>query len=145
MWEKKVTKHYKGITPEQVWHVCKDVNSWPSWWMGLKKCELHGEFMKGNTFTLTPSTGPATEVKIVDVQENQLFMNEGKFFGATMNDGLIIEEGEHGTALTTFVKMQGPLRWIWVQLLGKKIIGHAAQSMDQLISIVRDESVTKHH
>ena len=145
MHEKKVTKYYKDVTAKDVWDVCKVVEKWPNWWNGLKSCEINGEFKTGNTFTLTPVRGPATKVLLKNVEEEKSFTNEACFFGAKMNDGLIIEQRDGGVELTTFVRIKGPLAFLWFFLVGRSIISGAQRSMKQLIDLARDHTIIKNH
>jgi len=68
-----VTVRAKGY---DVWAVWVDVNAWKAWDDGIADIRLHGNFVEGNGFTLTPQGGEPVEVTLKTVTQGEEFSDE---------------------------------------------------------------------
>jgi carbon monoxide dehydrogenase subunit G len=63
-------------SPKTVWAVFCDIQGWKNWISGLDSIEMKGPFAKGTVYTFTPAgQGPLTS-RLVEVKENEYFIDE---------------------------------------------------------------------
>jgi hypothetical protein len=62
--------------PETVWALFRDVGGWKTWNAGVISSELDGPFVTGAWFTMTPAGGDALRSQLLDVRENECFVDE---------------------------------------------------------------------
>ncbi len=75
MW---VYQHSIGTTatPEAVWRVWSDVQSWGTWNADIEKIEITGPFAAGSEITMTPAGQDPVRLRIAEATENELFVDE---------------------------------------------------------------------
>jgi len=62
--------------PETVWAFFRDVGGWQTWNAGVVSSELDGPFVTGAWFTMTPAGGDPLRSQLLDVRENECFVDE---------------------------------------------------------------------
>lgn len=60
-------------------------------------------------------------MEIVECTPNRSFTDCTYLFGAKMYDEHMFEETERGLQITTTVRVDGILAWLWVQLVAKNV------------------------
>ncbi|HSB97460.1 MAG TPA: PGDYG domain-containing protein [Spongiibacteraceae bacterium] len=65
-----------SATPEQVWRLFADVEGWKRWNAGIEHIEIFGDFVAGTTFFMQPPGEEGFTSKLIDVQENNFFVDE---------------------------------------------------------------------
>ncbi|MDE3250034.1 MAG: SRPBCC family protein [Bacteroidota bacterium] len=137
MWTKSYSVVTKEITKEQIWNLFADVNQWPAWDKGVEWTQLEGKFEKGNHFMFQPKAGPKLKIRIVEATENKSFTDFTKFPLAKMYGAHSFEETPEGLRLTTTIKVQGPLGFLWRRLVAQKIVDGLPADMEQQIKTAR--------
>jgi len=137
MWDKTFTKIYQNVAKEDIWKLWADVNNWPQWDQDLQYCQLDGDFIAGNSFVLKPKNGPKVEITLTEVEENKKFVNYCSFFGAKMYDAHYLEETQEGVSVTHILSVTGPLAFLWVRLVAKKLFAEIPSQTDNLVELAR--------
>lgn len=137
MWTKSHSVVTKEITKEQIWKLFADVNQWPSWDKGVEWAQLEGKFEAGNHFMFQPKGGPKLKIRIVEATENKRFTDFTKFPLAKMYGEHSFEETPEGLRLTTTMKVQGPLGFLWRRLVAQKIVDGLPADMEQQIKTAK--------
>lgn len=133
MWTKSYTTETKDVTKEQMWKLFADVNNWHTWDQGIEFARLEGKFEKGNHFQLRPKGGPNVKVQLLDVIENQRFLDVTRFPLARMYDDHVFEETENGLRITNTISVRGPLSFLWVRLVAQKIVSNLPTDIQEQI------------
>ena len=63
-------------TPEAIWGLFRDVPGWTAWNAGIERVELDGPFAEGTWFTMKPPGQDAFVSTLVEVRENERFVDE---------------------------------------------------------------------
>lgn len=137
MWKRVFSKEYSNISQEVLWKRLTDINSWPTWHAGLEYCHFSGPFEAGNHFVLKPKgMGPVT-ITLTDVNAPHSFTDCTPFFGAKMYDTHTIEQVPNGVRIVNTLVVTGPLKWLWVFLVARKVAGTIETKTDALIALAR--------
>ncbi|CAN5407870.1 hypothetical protein BH10PSE19_BH10PSE19_03620 [soil metagenome] len=139
MWIKSYSKVYSGIKREDIWRIWADVNNWPKWDKELEFCKMESDFTKGSQFILKPIGGPKVKITLSEVVINRKFTDYCKFLGATMQDAHELEETLDGLRITNTITVTGPLSFIWVTLVAKKVANSVPKQMETLVDFARIE------
>lgn len=75
MWELEHSVH-APVSPERVWALWTDVPGWPAWNPGVARAELDGPVAEGATGTVRAAGGPASTLKIVEIEPDRRFVTE---------------------------------------------------------------------
>ena len=121
MWTKTHSVVTKEVTKEQMWKLFADVNNWHTWDTGIEYAKMEGRFEKGNHFELKPKGGPKVKIKLVEAVENKKFVDFTKFPLAKMYGEHTFEETPQGLKITTTMRVEGALSFLWVKLVAKNI------------------------
>ena len=122
MWTKTYSVTTKEVTKEQIWKLFADVNNWHTWDNGIEFAKLEGRFEKGNYFMLRPKGGPNVKVELIETIENRKFTDVTKFPLAKMYDEHLFEETSEGLKISNTISVKGPLGFLWVKLVARKIV-----------------------
>ncbi|MBC6112904.1 SRPBCC family protein [Pedobacter fastidiosus] len=138
MWSKSHTILTKEVTKEQMWKLVSDVNKWHTWDNGVEFAELEGKFEKGNHFIFKPKGGPKLKVGIVEATENKSYTDFTTFPLAKMYGEHIFEETPNGLKLTTTMKIEGLLGFLWRKIVAEKIVNALPEDMLQQIRTAKN-------
>jgi hypothetical protein len=133
MWTKSHSIVTKEVTKEQMWKLFSDVNNWHSWDKGIEIAKLEGKFEKGNHFMFQPKGGPKLKIAIIEAVENQKFTDFTKFPLAKMYGEHTFEDTSNGLKITTTMKVEGILRFLWVKIVAQKIVDGLPNDMQDQI------------
>lgn len=122
MWTKSHSVVTTEVTKEQIWKLFANVNRWPEWDKGVVFAQLEGKFEKGNHFMFQPKGGPKLKIGIVEATENRSFTDFTRFPLAKMYGEHRFDEVPEGLRLTTTMRVQGPLGFLWRKLVAQKIV-----------------------
>ncbi len=64
-----------NATPEAIWGILRDVAGWKEWNAGVERAELLGPFAEGTWFTMKPPGEDELRSRLVDVRENERFVD----------------------------------------------------------------------
>lgn len=137
MWIRSHSKIYEGLNKKRIWAIWTDVNNWPHWHGDLDYCKLEGSFSVGNFFMLKPKGIAAVKITLIEIVEGKEFTDCTQFFGAKMYDTHKMEETEAGLVLSNKLVVTGPLKWLRIHLVAKKVADSVPEEMDALASLAR--------
>lgn len=135
MWIKSHSIVTKKATKEQLWKLFIDVNNWPKFNDGIEFSKLEGRFETGNHYTMKPKGGPRIKVILYDVVENKRCLEVTNFPMAKMYYDHVLEDTSQGLKLTNTITMKGPLTFLWVKMMLKKVAESMPLHMEQQIKI----------
>lgn len=133
MWTSTYTTVTRAVTKEQLWKLFADVNNWHTWDEGIEYARMDGNFAKGNQFLLRPKGGPDVKITLVETEENRAFTDLTRFPLAKMYGQHVFEETPDGLKMTTTMTVTGPLAFLWVKLVAKKIANGLPSDMEAQI------------
>ncbi len=137
MWIKTFSKEYQHVTKEAIWNAWADPVHWPQWDTELEYCAVTDSFDKGNQFILKPKGGIEVRLFLSEVLPYFKFTDYCKFLGAVMYDAHEIEDIPGGVRITNTITMKGPLTFLWVTLVAKKLAQGVEKQTDNLVEYAR--------
>ncbi|WP_268846169.1 SRPBCC family protein [Flavobacterium aestivum] len=133
MWTKSHSIVTNKVTKQQMWNLFADVNNWHTWDTGIEFAKLEGKFEKGNHFMFQPKGGPKLKIGIVEAVENKKFTDFTKFPLAKMYGEHTFEDTSNGLKITTTMKVEGLLSFLWVKIVAQKIADALPADMQEQI------------
>jgi hypothetical protein len=133
MWTKMHSIVTKEASKEQMWKLFSDVNNWHTWDQGIESAKMEGKFEKGNFFHLRPKGGPTVKIQLVETIENKKFVDFTKFPLAKMYGEHTFEEIPDGLKITTTMKVEGMLSFLWIKLVAQGIVNSLPMEMEQQV------------
>lgn len=141
MWMRSFVKIYPKLDKKKVWQAWTEINKWPEWHRDLDYCKLDGPFQVGNFFLLKPKNmKKPVKIYLTAVEEGKSFTDCTCFFGAKMYDTHAMEETPEGLKLINFMKVTGPLSWLWVKLVAQDVARSIPEEVEALVERVRKKS-----
>lgn len=70
-----------SAAPEAIWRLWADVENWGTWNAEIEKIEMDGPFAAGTQITMTPPGEDPVLLRIAEVVEDELFVDEARFNG----------------------------------------------------------------
>ena len=129
MWTKSHSLTTKEVTKEQMWKLFSDVNNWHTWDNGIEYAKMDGKFEKGNFFELKPKGGPKVKIQLVETTVNKSFTDFTQFPLAKMYGEHYFEETPDGLKITTTMRINGPLAFLWRRLVAQGIADSLPEEM----------------
>lgn len=133
MWSKSYSIVTAEVTKEQMWKLFADVNNWHTWDKGIEFAKMQGKFEKGNHFLLKPKGGPKLNIELIETIENVKFVDLTKFPLTKMYGEHLFEETPQGLKITTTMKVEGLLAFLWIKLVAKGIVDGLPNEMQMQI------------
>jgi hypothetical protein len=133
MWTQSHSIVTNEATKEQMWKLFADVNNWKAWDSGIDYAQMEGKFEKGNFFELKPKGGPKVKIQLVETIENRKFVDLTTFPLAKMYGEHTFEETTSGLKITTTMKVEGLLSFLWVKLVAKNIADNLPIEMPEQV------------
>jgi uncharacterized protein YndB with AHSA1/START domain len=78
MWSNEASVQ-TSASPEQIWRLWADVESWPDWNDDIERIELIGDFEAGSRILMTPFGEEEVERVIAELDEPETFVDEVDF------------------------------------------------------------------
>ncbi|MEV0407156.1 SRPBCC family protein [Actinoallomurus sp. NPDC050550] len=122
--------------PEAVWMLWSDVPGWQSWNADIEKVEIDGAFAVGSQITMTPPGDEPILLKLVQVEENALFvdqMDAGDFTVTTVHRVEPLADGRSRIVYRT--EIDGPAADQVGPQLGPAITGDFAETVAALVRL----------
>jgi hypothetical protein len=129
MWTKTHSIVTREATKEQLWKLFANVNNWHQWDSGIEYARMNGNFEKGNHFLLKPRKGPEVKIELAEVIENRKFVDLTKFPLARMYGEHTFDETPEGLRITTTMKVEGPLGFLWRKIVAEDIANALPEEM----------------
>lgn len=133
MWSKSYSKKVKGVTAAKLWKVWADVDRWHEWQRDLDYARLEGEFKAGSTFLLKPKGGPRVRIEVLKAEKDRGFTDLTRFPLARMFGSHEFEEKNGEVEMTTTIRIEGPLAFLWRKLVAQEIADKLPDQTDWLI------------
>ena len=133
MWTKSHSIVTTEATKEQMWKLFADVNNWHTWDSGIEFATMEGKFEKGNHFILKPKGGPKVKIALVETIENKKFVDCTTFPLAKMYGEHTFEENKEGLRITTTMKVEGALGFLWRKLVAQDIADGLQKEMPEQV------------
>lgn len=108
-------------TPEHIFGIYKDVDSWAQWDPDIEAVGMDGEFTVGTRGWLKPVGAPKTSTRLASVSEPSSFTVESKLPLCKMRFEHELQMVDAGTRVTHRVLFTGPLAGVFSLLVGGKI------------------------
>lgn len=70
-----------SATPEAIWRLWADVESWGAWNAEIEKIEIGGPFAAGTQIAMTPPGNDPIVLLITEAVEDEMFVDEARFNG----------------------------------------------------------------
>lgn len=137
MWIKSYSVVTNEVTAEQMWKLFSDVNNWHTWDKGIEWAKMEGEFSKGNYFMMRPKGGPNVKIELVETTPNKSFTDFTKFPLAKMYGTHTFETTSEGLKISTTMKVQGILGFLWIKLVAQKIVDGLPTEMQAQIQTAK--------
>lgn len=65
-----------SATADVIWNIFRDVPGWKTWNAGIEHIEMEGPFSAGTWFTMKPPGEDSLRSRLVEVIENECFVDE---------------------------------------------------------------------
>jgi hypothetical protein len=137
MWTKSHTLVTTEVTKEQMWKLFADVNNWHTWDTSIEYARIQGNFEKGNHFLLKPKKGPKIKIQLVETIENKKFVDLTNFPMAKMYGEHTFEETPQGLKITTTMKVEGFMGFLWRKLVAQEIADGLPVEMEHQVQVAR--------
>lgn len=135
MWTKSHSIVTKAVTKEQMWRLLSDVNNWHTWDEGIEYAKMSGLFEKGTTFLLKPKGGPKVNIELIEVVAPYKFTDLTKFPLAKMYGEHVFEDTTEGLKMTTTMKVEGVLGFLWRKLVAQDIVNALPVEMEAQVKL----------
>ncbi len=135
MWTKSHSIVTKAVTKEQLWILLSDVNNWHTWDEDIEFAKMEGAFEKGNHFLLKPKGGPKVNIELIEVNKPNKFVDMTQFPLARMYGEHTFEDTADGLKLTTTMKVEGILGFLWRKLVAQGIVDALPTEMKNQIKL----------
>ena len=83
MWSREHTAQ-TDVAPQAIWQTWTEVERWPEWNGDIARITLSGPFAAGSTIAMTTHEQDTVELRIAQVEEGELFVDEAEVAGTTV-------------------------------------------------------------
>jgi len=106
-WQKEFSIETEA-SAETIWKLFQDVPGWRQWNAGIESIEIDGPFAQGTWFSMTPPGEETLRSLLIDVRENECFVDETRVGELVVRVAHRIERlGLHRSRVTYAVDAQG--------------------------------------
>ena len=120
-----------------------DMATWPQWNTDTEWVQLDGEFVQGATGTLKPKGGPKVHFVIERLIAGREFVDVSRLVGARLTFAhLVTQRADGGSEVEVTVTMAGPLRRVWLLMLGSGIRGSVQADLEGLARAAEGATAT---
>ena len=130
--------------PEQVWRLWADVDGWPQWNGDIERIELHGSFAIGGRIMMTPPGQETIELRIADVVEPVLFVDEASLDDVVIRTTHRVQRvGYERSRVTYRMEIDGPAADTLGPQLGPAISADFPEVLAALVACAETRSTTQ--
>lgn len=98
-----------SATAETIWSIFRDVAGWKTWNAGIEQIDIEGPFCAGTWFTMKPPGEDTLRSQLVEVRENECFVDETRLGSLVVTVAHRIERlGPTRTRIVYAVDASGP-------------------------------------
>jgi len=110
-----------------------DMATWPQWNTDTEWVRLDGEFVQGATGSLKPKGGPKVRFVVERLVPGREFVDVSRLVGARLTFAhRVTERADGGSEVDVAVTITGPLRRLWLLMLGSGIRGSVQADLEAL-------------
>lgn len=120
-------------TPEQIWRVWEDVETWKDWDHGIEFSQIDGPFTSGTYGQLKMLRSPILRTQITQCSPLRSYVFEAQLFLAKSVSTSIIEQIGNKTYVTFQNEIRGPLAFFYMLLIGRGIKEKTPREMNEMI------------
>jgi Polyketide cyclase / dehydrase and lipid transport len=122
------------VAPLAIWHAWRDVDRWPEWNGDIARIELSGPFAVGSTIAMTPHEQDSVQLRLAQVEEGELFVDEAEVAGTTVQTLHRIDRLDDGRVQIVYrLEANGPA----AEKIGPAISADFDETLAALIGYVR--------
>jgi uncharacterized protein YndB with AHSA1/START domain len=126
--------------PAAVWRRYVDVEHWSEWSQkGVERSSLDGEFEEGTTGKSKAPGFPEGKFTLITVEPEKRFVSEAKFPGGRLTFEHMIEPADGGTRITHRATLDGPLTFLWSQVIGRMIKRGMPEGVERLAEVAAEK------
>lgn len=132
MWE---TEHAieTVASPEAIWCLWSDVETWPEWNGDIAQIEIAGPFAAGTEITMTPKDDDQIVLRIAQADAPHVFVDEAEFPGIVVRTTHRVESVEADRSRVTYrMEITGPAADEVGPELGPQISGDFPETLAAL-------------
>ncbi|ASF12046.1 hypothetical protein NBRGN_105_00190 [Nocardia brasiliensis NBRC 14402] len=111
-----------------------DTATWPEWNTDTEWVRLDGPFTQGATGTLKPKGGPKVRFVVERLTDTE-FVDVSRLFGATLTFAHVVAVADGRTTVRVTVSIEGPLRRLWIAILGGGVTKSVQPDLDALVEV----------
>jgi Polyketide cyclase / dehydrase and lipid transport len=133
MW---TTEHSIETTasPESIWRLWADVATWGEWNADIEQIQISGPFAAGSTIAMTPVGQGTVELRLSEVSEPKLFVDEAVVGDVVITTFHRIDRLDEGRSRVTYrLEIIGPAADTVGPELGPQISGDFAEVLAALV------------
>ena len=116
-----------------------DMPTWTEWNADTEWVKLDGPFVQGATGTLKPKGGPKVPFVVAKLVPGERFTDVSKLWGARLTFDHRISRVGDLTTVEVGIEMTGPLRWLWIRILGAGLRASAQRDLDALVVVIEGD------
>ncbi|WP_027499750.1 SRPBCC family protein [Rhodococcus sp. UNC363MFTsu5.1] len=132
-----------AATPESIWRLWSDVENWGTWNADIEHIEILGEFADGTEIVMTPAGDEAVHLRLAEVSENRLFVDEAEIEGLTLRTAHRIEPlGGGDTRVTYRMEITGAGADVAGPAIGPAVTGDWPDTMAALVAKALDHAAS---
>jgi hypothetical protein len=121
-------------SPDAIWRLWSDVASWPDWNDDIERIEISGPFAVGSIISMTPLGQDTVDLRIAEVSEPDLFVDEADFGDAVIRTVHRIDPvGDGRSRITYRMEITGPAADRIGPQLGPEISADFPQTLAGLV------------
>lgn len=121
-------------TPEQIWKLWTNLDSWPEWDTGVAWAKLETSFTQGAYFSMKPTDGPTMRCMLQEVRQLRSFSNISRLPLTTVSLSHVRSDG----TLCHKVEMRGWLTPLFKRLFGYKIEKELSSVVSRLVTLAEN-------
>jgi hypothetical protein len=108
MWEYEYSAETTA-SREELWRLWADVDNWGDWNADIETIELQGPFAEGSLIAMTPAGQETVHLRLAQVSEPELFVDEAVIGGATFRTTHRLERLNCGRVRVSYrMEITGP-------------------------------------
>ncbi|MBF6123992.1 hypothetical protein [Nocardia brasiliensis] len=111
-----------------------DTATWPEWNTDTEWVRLDGPFTQGATGTLKPKGGPKVRFVVERLTDTE-FVDVSRLLGATLTFAHAVSVADGHTVVRVTVSIDGPLRRLWIAILGSGLTRSVQPDLDALVVV----------
>ena len=128
------------VDRQHFWSIWTDVSAWPDWDTPLAEATLNGEFVTGAVGKLETKAGQQSTFTLKHVEPGEGYTFETKLPGARLVIERYFKETESDLMFMHNVRFEGPLGFVFAQLLGRGFMRDLPTVMEHLKQVAEERA-----